>query len=372
MDNPSLQLYAELGARPVINALGNRTMLGGSTPSDAVRQAMHLADRYYVDMDEFFKCTGQRVAELLECDAALITPGCAAALVLGTAACMTGDDPTKMAQLPNTDDLKNEVVIQQGQRYKYERVVRMPGAQIVGAGSASGTTPDQLAAAIGPNTLALLYPAHAEGEGFVSVRQAIDIAHQHTIPIIIDAAFYVYPLDGLKKFAAWGADLVGYGAKYFGAPNSTGLLCGRPDLIEAARLHSFASFEKNELMGFGRPLKVDRQEVVAVVYALREWLAMDHEVRNAEAGRRALALRQQLASIPHLGFSADAPASPSLSVTLDENACGKTAATVAAQLQDGNPSIWLYVHNNTLNFSMYTTTDGDEAVIAACLREVLG
>ena len=277
-----------------------------------------------------------------------------------------------MAQLPDTDGMKNEVVIQQGQRYKYERVVRMTGARIVAAGSATATSPDELAAAIGPNTLALLYPAHDERDGLVSVRQSIDIAHQHGIPIIIDAAFQVYPLDGLKKYVAWGADLVGYGAKYFGAPNSTGLLCGRPDLIRAARLHSFASFEKNELMGFGRPLKVDRQEVVAVVFALREWLTMDHAAYRAAAGRRADALRQALASIPYLSFSpnTDGTSSPSLSVSLDENASGKTAAAVAAQLQAGNPSVWIYLHGNTLNFSMYTTTDGDEQVIAARMREI--
>ena len=121
------QLYTELGATPVINAHGNMTMLGGSTPSPAVQEAMQAAGRYYVDMDEFLASSGEIVADLLDCQAALVTSGCSAALLLGTAACMTGSDPEKMARLPDTAGMKTEIVIQKGQRYKYDRVVRMAG-----------------------------------------------------------------------------------------------------------------------------------------------------------------------------------------------------------------------------------------------------
>ena len=368
------QLYAELGATPVINAHGNMTMLGGSTPSPAVQEAMQAAGRYYVDMDEFLASSGEIVADLLDCQAALVTSGCSAALLLGTAACMTGSDPEKMARLPDTTGMKTEIVIQRGQRYKYERVVRMAGTRIVAAGSDAGTSPEQLAAAIGPGTLALLYPAHDERPGLVPLREAIDIAHDRSVPILVDAASRVYPVDGLKKYAAWGADLVGYGAKYFGGLNSTGLLCGRKDLVEAARLHSFASFEKNELPGFGRPLKVDRQEVVAVVHALREWLSMDHDARFAVAGERGRNLRRSIRDLPYITIDPSEEETPAsyLSLTLDEAASGQTMAEVEQALRAGDPSIWVQPGGNSIHLCMFTVVDGDEQIIAARLREIFG
>ncbi|MBQ37345.1 MAG: hypothetical protein CME04_13230, partial [Gemmatimonadaceae bacterium] len=120
-------IYSELGAVPVINAMGNLTMLGGSSPSATVRAAMEQAGRFYVDMDQLLEGSGRVVADLLGCEAALVTPGCAAALLLGTAACVAGDDPERMSRLPDTTGMKGEVVIQAPQHYKYERVVRMAG-----------------------------------------------------------------------------------------------------------------------------------------------------------------------------------------------------------------------------------------------------
>jgi hypothetical protein len=73
-------LYEDLGAVPVINAMGHMTMLGGSSPSPGVRAAMEQADRYYVDMDQLLTGSGRVVADLLGCEAALVTPGCVAAL----------------------------------------------------------------------------------------------------------------------------------------------------------------------------------------------------------------------------------------------------------------------------------------------------
>jgi uncharacterized pyridoxal phosphate-dependent enzyme len=372
MSEDALQLYAGLGARPVINALGHMTMLGGSTPSPGVQAAMQLASRYYVDMDQLLEGTGRIIAGLLGCPSALVTPGCAAALYLGTAACMTGKDPEKMGQLPQTEGLRREVVIQQGQRYKYDRVVRLAGALIAEAGSQTGTTPAQLEEALGPRTLALLYPAHDEREGLVPLRQAIEIAHRRGVPVIVDAASRVYPVDGLRKYCAWGADLVGYGAKYIGAPNSTGILCGRADLVEAARFHSFAAFEKHSLPGAGRPLKLDRQEVVGVVAALREWLGMDHQARFAASGQRGLRLRQGLEGLPGLSFDPAAGEASWLRVEIDPQVTGQSAAQVAARLREGIPSVWVGVQEGFLSFDLGTVLEGDEEVIARQVRAALG
>ncbi len=372
--NEAQKLYAALGATPVINALGNRTMLGGSNPAPEVLEAMRTANRYYVDMDELFEGTGKVIAQWLECEAALVTPGCAAALLLGTAACMTGTDPDKMEQLPDVTGLKSEIVIQKAQRYKYDRVVRLPGTRLVEVGTESGATAEQLAAAIGPDTAAVLYPLIDAPGDLVPLQEAIAIAHQGGAPIIVDAAYRVYPLEGLKQYTAWGADLVGYGAKYFGAPNSSGILCGRRDLVEAARLHSFASFEKRDSRGVGRPLKIDRQEVIGVLVALRHWLDMDHGQRHAEAARRSRNLLAALQGTAHLELPADGDDGQMANFTVrpDESALGKSAIDIADALQSGNPSIWTMSGNGAIHFSMFTVVDGDEEVIAERLKEIVG
>ena len=371
--NEAQQLYAAMGARPVINALGNRTLLGGSRPEPEVLEAMQLAGRYYVDMDELLEGSGRIVAQKLECEAALITPGAAAALFMGAAGCITGSDPRKIEQLPDTGGLRDEIVIQKTQRYKYDRVVRLTGARFVEAGDASGTTPDELADAIGPSTAALLYSTVEQPGNFVQIEDAITIAHESGVPVIVDAAFQVYPLDGLTRYTAAGADLVAYGAKYFGAPNSSGILCGRTDRVGAARMHSFASFEKRQILGVGRPLKIDRQEVVGVVTALRRWLDMDHDQRHATAAGRGRRLEGALQGIDSLQLPGDGDdeTMATLVIGIDEAALGRSAAAVEAQLLEGNPSIWCSCGDGVLNFSMYTVVDGDEEVIATRLREIL-
>ena len=54
--------------------------------------------RYYVDMQQLLERSGQVVAGLLNAEAAYITPGAAAALALGAAACLAGSDPDKIAR----------------------------------------------------------------------------------------------------------------------------------------------------------------------------------------------------------------------------------------------------------------------------------
>src|SRR5438128_6804091 len=104
-------IYEQLGVTPVINARGNNTVLGGSTPSARVRRAMQDAERYCVDMQQLLERSGAIIAELLGAEAAYVTPGAAAALALGTAACMAGADADKIARLPDATGLPGQVLI---------------------------------------------------------------------------------------------------------------------------------------------------------------------------------------------------------------------------------------------------------------------
>ena len=229
-------VFEQLGVVPVINARGNNTVLGGSTPSARVKRAMQDAERYYVDMQELLERSGQAIAAMLECEAAYVTPGAAAALALGAAACMAGSDPERISRLPDTTGMRNTVLLQRGHRYHYQRAVTVPGAHLVEV--------DDLAAGLGDNVAAVLFPAHLDGApGTLSLEKVIDLAHGKNVPVIVDAAGRIYPIERFKSYTRLGADLVAFGAKYIGALNASGILCGRADLVSAATLHSFIGFE---------------------------------------------------------------------------------------------------------------------------------
>lgn len=319
-------------------------------------------------------------AFLLGAEAGYITPGCAGALALAAAACVTGNDAAKMARLPDTTGMKNEIVIQKIQRYKYDRCCTIIGARYVEAGDANGTTAEQLEAAIGPRTAAVLCWEH--GAGALSIEEVLKIAHAHDVPVIADAAGRVYPTELMKRYPALGVDLICYASKYFGGPNSGGMLLGRRDLVKAAAAQGFIGFENGDHGAFGRPLKLDRQEVVGLVAALEEWLEMDHSARLRGLERRLQPVAETLRGIPGVTVTPlPAPPDPAtrLLVIPDPAVVGKTAPQIGDALLNGYPSIWVGGYPSLfmepgctgLTIVAQTMTDEDAQVLASRLREVL-
>ena len=366
-------VFEQLGATPVINARGNQTVLGGSTPSPRVRRAMLDAERYYVDMGELLERSGAIVAELLGAEAAYITPGCAAALALGTAACMAGADPAKVAQLPDTTGLPNKVLIQKGHHYHYEHVVTVPGAKLT---EVDGSSPASLDAALDSSVANVLVPAHLDGApGTQSLAKVIELAHAKNIPVLVDAAGRIFPIEMFKKYAHGGADLVGFGAKYIGALNGSGILVGRPDLVKAASTSGFVAFETTAWeKAFGRPLKLDRQTIVAVVEALREWLETDHDARLRGYERRLDAMRSELDGAPGVKLrivNADGPSPRTLHVELEPGKARTDADGVTSALLKGNPAVAVGRAENTIIINPVTLREEDDGVVVSRLGSLL-
>ena len=235
---------------------------------------MAAANGSFVEMAELLRKSGDRIAELLGVETAYVTSGGAAALALSAAACMAGADMEKIQRLPDATAMKNEIVIQQKQRYAFDHQYAIPGARLVEAGHGEGCTEQQLEAAFGPDTAAVAYFRMQQDEqSTVSLEKVVEIAHGRNVPVINDAAWMIYPIE----FFRWNAqtpDLTCFGGKYLGAPHSTGFVCGRRDLIDAVAAQGFI-----DTRGTGRGMKVDRQEIVGLIAALERWLAMDHQAR---------------------------------------------------------------------------------------------
>jgi D-glucosaminate-6-phosphate ammonia-lyase len=369
-------VYEQIGVTPIINARGNNTVLGGSTPSARVRRAMQDAERYYVDMQQLLERSGAVIAERLGAEAAYVTPGAAAALALGTAACMAGADPDKIARLPDTTGMPGTVLIQTGHHYHYEHVVTVPGARLAEVGDTAGTTPGQLEAALGPSVAAILFPAHLDGApGTLSLAQVLAIAHARGVAVLVDAAGRVYPLTKFQSYTREGADLVAFGAKYIGALNASGILCGRRDLVNAAVLHGFIGFETAAWeKSFGRPLKVDRQTIVAVVAAVQEWFETDHDARIAGYERRLRAMSAELEGAPGVSLSivhGDGPAPCVLRLSLDPAQARHDANALATALMNGNPAVAVGRQAAAITINPATLREEDDGLVVARVGTLL-
>ncbi|MCI0863519.1 MAG: hypothetical protein J4N69_04690, partial [Chloroflexi bacterium] len=373
-------IYKELGARPVINATGSVTMLGGSTPVAEVREAMDRADGAYVPLMELEERAGEVIAKMVDVPAAYITSGAGSALTLATAACMAGDDDAKIQQLPNTTGMKNEILIQARQRYWYDRCLELAGAKLVQFGAPEGTSREDLERAIGPNTAAVHYNASAQAPDpqALSLEDTIEIAHAKGVPVLVDAAGEIYPLDLFGSYVRMGADFQCTAAKYLGSTQSTGLAFGSPEMIRKLALQSFVSYEGRRIRGVGRPQKVDRQEMVGVVAAVRRWMTMDHEERLAGIETKCSNMRAPLLGIPGvtaklmdniIGYQ---PYGVTLEV--DATVTGISCHDIVDRLKAGDPPIWTRVREGDTGIILHAfgLNDGEDKVVGDRIAALLG
>jgi len=271
-------IYKRLGVKPVINAIGTYTIYSGSTMEPEVVQAMVDASHVMVKIRELNECAGELIAKYTHAEAGLVTAGAADAMLLQAAACIAGKDQAKIKQLPNTDKgMKNEFIISS----KYEenpfvQLWRGAGAKIVWVGSrtkdAHNMRDYEVEAAINDKTVALAFIATAGvPDSFDSLGKMVKVAQRYSLPMIVDAAAKLPPVENLWRFIDHGADMVAFsGGKAIMGPQSTGILCGRRDLIEAAVLNHSPN------MAIGRAAKVCKEEIVGLMVALERYVQRDH------------------------------------------------------------------------------------------------
>lgn len=367
-------VYERLGVRRVINAWGVATELGGWTPSEKVMQAMEEANHGTVEMQELLQKSGDFIADILGVEAAYVTSGGAAAQALSIAACMAGTDPDKIARLPDTTGMKNEVVIQKRNRYMFDRCYTLTGGKLVDAGDGDGTTEDDLNAAIGPNTTAVTYYIQPPiDDAIVSLEDTVALARSRGVTAIADACSQIYPLDYFRK-CAQSADLVTFGAKYMGAPHSAGFVCGKRELVDAVSAQSFVTYHYDGGKAVGRAMKIDRHEIIGVVTAIEDWFTMDHEDRILEYEARFATISDALSDVDgatprRIEIAHYVPYM--MLIDVNEAVIGKSAEQVRVELDSGNPRIWVGAEDGSLHVVVNCMSDEETTVVANRLREAL-
>ncbi len=372
-------IYKELGAKPVINAIGSVTLLGGSTPEPEVKEAMEMADGAYIPLMDLEIWGGNSIAKMVDVPAAYITAGAGSALTLATAAFMAGDDDEKIQQLPNTDGMKDEILIQTRQRYWYDRCLELAGAKLVNFGTEEKTTREDLEKAIGPQTVAVHYYAVEQSidPDALSLEDTIEIAHARNVPVMVDAAGQIYPLENLGKYVRMGADFQCVAAKYMGAPQSVGFALGTQETIDKIALQSFVGYEGRRIRGIGRPQKVDRQEMIGSVAAVRRWMTMNHEERLATVEGKCQSILSPLRGIEglHAEMLDNVIGHQPLGVRLrvDSSITGLTVEDVVEKLKDGDPSIWTRVdpyEDGAITIHVFGLSDGEELIVGNRIAEL--
>ena len=371
--------YQKLGVTPFINAAGTYTVLSASTMPDEVQAAMALAAQQPVNLNELLDAAGDYLAKRLHCDAALVTAGAAAALTLGTAACITAGNQAAIIGIPlELSGLKNEVIVQKAHRYEYDHALRNCGIRFVEV----ETIDDYERAFTGRTVMAHFFNA-AEG-GQISREDWIRVAHQHGVPCFNDAAADVPPISNLWNYTGMGFDLVTFsGGKGLRGPQCTGLLLGRKDLIQAAKLNN--SPNSNSI---GRGMKAAKEEIVGLVAAVDWFLSQDEAAMDSEFRQRAERIAEQVRNIPTVQAKVFIPPVanhvPHLLITYDSSRVRISGREVMEKLRQGKPrielnpatgggpaSVGLPGGKNTVVVGVWMLQPGEEVVVGQRLRDVL-
>ncbi len=359
-------VYERLGVRPVINADATLTRLGGSLMAPEVSDAMREAAGNFVDMHELQQAVGKRIAELTNNEAAYVTPGAAAGLVLATLASMNGGDLLEIArQIEDGGSPKDEVIIQRAHRIPYDPAITLAGGTIVEVGNRLQTFPWELEAAFTPRTAMVFYVA---GEhlafGALPLEEVIRIAHAHDVPVVVDAAAQLPPTENLWHFTRdLGADLTIFsGGKDFHGPQASGLVVGTRRMIDAVAANG------SPYQRLARPMKAGKEEMLGLLAAIERYMQVDW--RERVEGYEAIVAHwlDRLNSVPGLTAERVFPneagqPTPRCRVRFDPE-LELNAADVVKQLWDGDPRIAVAVDGkDAISFTPELLRDGEENIL---------
>jgi D-glucosaminate-6-phosphate ammonia-lyase len=383
-----MSTFRELGVTPIINASGTVTRLGGAPMPQAVLDAFIAAAAETVPLEQLQAAASLRIAAVTGTEAGLVTSGAAASLTLGAVAILAGWDLGRMERLPCCDGYPNEFVVAREHRNGYDHAVRAAGARLVEVGfnevtanaGVRRTEAWEYEAAFGPQTAGVLY-------GFSSTSQpplahVAECAHRRKVPVLVDAAGELPPRKNLTEIIASGADLVAFsGGKAIRGPQSTGILCGRRDLIGSAALQMLDMDDHPQLWdpppalidrskfagmprhGIGRSLKVSKEEIAALVTALELFAAgaFDAEVATYRGWLEEVAAGLKSAPVECRLIDANDGETPALlEISVNETALGRNAFEICRRLRNASPPV--YVGHVKL-------AEGVLVVRPVCLRE---
>lgn len=339
----TMDLHEKYNLTRVINACGKMTHLGGAIVLPEIRPQVSASLESFYDLDEIQQRAGETIARAFGSEWGCVTACTGAGIALSVAACMTGNDFGRVAQLPDTTGMKNRVVIQKGHAVNFgapvTQMCRLAGAQVTEIGTINGATEAHLRHAIDENTAAAVFVVshHTTRFGCLPLTRFVEIAHECGVPVIVDGAAQSFVMS---KIIAAGVDLaICSGHKYL-CGTTAGVVVGRRELVEAVYLQN---------RGIGRPMKVGKEGIFGVLASLELRMATDVDQWQAQQDAKVARIHERLRGID--GVDLDVENDPNgnpfgrAQVRINPASAQISAAVVARALEAGNPSIRLRAHH---------------------------
>ncbi|MNU93148.1 L-seryl-tRNA(Sec) selenium transferase [compost metagenome] len=330
-------VYEKYQLKPVINASGRMTILGVSTPEQEVVDAVNFGLGHYFEVKDLVNKTGAYLAGLLGVEDAVVVSCASAGIAQSVAAVIVRGDPYRLEQLhAHAHAVPSEIVLPKGHNVNFGvpvgTMVNLGGGRVVEAGYANECSPAQLAAAINPDTAAILYikSHHCVQKSILSVSEAAEVARAHGLPLIVDAAAE----EDLRLYYQQGADLVIYsGAKAIEGPTS-GLVLGKRQYVE---------WVKQQANGIGRAMKVGKEGILGLTHAIERYLEKEQESGAAMAAKMAPFI-EHLNLLPgvtaRVVWDSAGRDIARTDIAFDHAQIGMTTVQLVARLQQGNPAIY--------------------------------
>ena len=366
-----MAVYQDLGIKRIINAWGPMTIIGSARVRPEVIEAMGEAAGCYVDLIELQRSAGQRIADMIGAEACYISGGCAAGLAIATAALMTGADPAKIAHLPDTFGMKNEVVIQRTHRNPYDHAIRQVGVRLAEIGNPLGTFAWELESAISCDTAAVVYVyGHRTMHESLSLQETVDIAHSRGVPVIVDAAAEVPPAQNLRRLKETGADIVAIsGGKGLRGPQNSALILASRDIVEAC----IPNASPNHCLG--RSMKITKEDMVGLVKAVELYLALDHEAVQRGWEQDVAQVELELQGISGIRVVLEearySEGIPVARIVVHEEVLGRSAADIAFSLAEGDPGIRVTQKADWLSINPQFLEPGEVEIVTTRLQKIL-
>jgi L-seryl-tRNA(Ser) seleniumtransferase len=367
-------IYQDLGVRRVINAATTLTALGGTVLGDGVAEAMVAASQSCVSIEELQEGASRHLAELTRNEDAYVTSGCAAGIALSVLACVTHGQPELIAKLPYDESLARNVVIHRAHRIPYDRAIELGGGHVVEVGNVIQTFAWELEAAIDERTVAVFWVAGSHlPQTTLSLEETVAIAHSRGVPVIVDAAAQLPPLENLWRFTRdRGADIALFsGGKALQGPQSSGLMVGTSLLLDAVRANA------SPLQRLARAMKVGKEEICGLVAAVERYLAIDHAALEKTWEQTVEMWRSSLSDVK--GIQAKRLATNEagqpvvrLEITIEPDVANATVSGAIEHLWAGNPRVAVLAGaGNRFYVTPDTLGPGEDVIVLERLREAL-
>lgn len=366
---PGRDYFGELGVTPFINAAGAYSAYGGARMRPEVVRAMRYAATNKVKMKELHDVVGARIASLVGADAAMVTSGATASIVLGSAACMTLGDEQKMRQLPDTDGMPNEIIVQKKHRYTYDRALTVAGATLVEVDSE-----EAVRRVVSERTAMMFFLKPTQKGDDIPAARYIALARELGVPSFCDAATTTPPAMNVVDGVSEGFDLICYsGGKGLRGPYSAGLLIGRADLVRFAREHA----APNDV-SIGRGMKVSAEEYLGMLVALETGLriseADDFTYKRERFGRIVDAISDIPGVVTEVFVSAGHANELYLDIDWDSDLVRMTPDELVRALRDNRPSVEVRLFGfsgGRIQLSATVMDDGEDEIVGQILRKIL-